>query len=95
MYRGRRRRQRSGHYGGLSGFFDIRVLLRSDILAETDCCIDFWLVDGPDMLNVLSCLFRRPSAVGGNLVSFICSLVYCAPPDTFLVLDTLDGWMAL
>jgi hypothetical protein len=66
------------------------------MLAEIDCCIGFWLVDGPDdILNVLFCVFRRRSAVGGNLVSFICSLVDCAPPDTFLVLDTLDGWMAL
>ena len=70
------------------------MLLRIDMLVETDGCIDFRPVDGSDDMPNVFCLFRRRSAVGDNLVSFTRSLVDCAPPDAFFVLDTLDEWMA-
>lgn len=79
----------------LSGIFDISVLLRIGMSADTDCCTGVGPADGADDVpSPLSILFRRLSVLDGIFVSFTCRSVDCAPPDALLLgLETLDEWM--
>ncbi len=79
----------------LSGFFDIRPLLRSGVLAGADSSGSLGPEDGADDLHCLSCLLlRRRLGFGVNFVSFIWSSAACGRSDTFPVaLDTLAEWM--
>ena len=72
----------------LSGYFSIRVLLRSDALA--DCCIAFLPIDGVDDLPKFSSLISRyVPLIGRSFLMSPRSPVGRFPPG----FETLDEWI--
>jgi len=79
----------------LSGFFDIRLLLRIWVLACAGRSGGLGPEDGADDLHCRPCLLMRGRlGFGVNFVSSIWSSAACGRSDTFLVaLDTFAEWM--